>query len=94
MNEHSLGPDVQAESAYAVYETNGRIVHLHRVTVHGGADAPSSEENLARALDLARRHGHEDAELQVLEISPRDLDGGAPQQVDLATRTLKADPAD
>jgi hypothetical protein len=45
-------------------------------------------------LDLARRHGHEEAGLQVLEISPRDLEGRAPRQVDLATRALKPDAAD
>ena len=94
MNDRSQGFDATAQSAYAVYDSKtGRIVHLHRVTVHGDAAAPASDENEARALDLARRHGHE-AELQVLEVSPRDLEGRSPQQVDLASRTLKADAAD
>lgn len=92
MNESSQGLDAGAQSAYAVYDAKtGRIVHLHRVTVHGDAAAPSSDENEARALELARQH--HDAELEVLEISPQDLEGRAPQQVDLATGALKADPA-
>ena len=95
MNESSWSADVEAESAYAVYDSKtGRIVHLHQVTVHRGGEARPAEENHAQALELARRHGHTDIELEALEIPPSDLKGRVPQHVDLATRKLKPESAD
>jgi hypothetical protein len=95
MNESSWGADVEAESAYAVYDSKtGRIVHLHQVTVHRGGEAHPAEKNQAQALELARRHGHTDVELEALEISPSDLKGPVPRHVDLASRKLKTVDAD
>jgi hypothetical protein len=93
MNESSWGADVEAESVYAVYDSKtGRIVHLHKVTVHRGGEAHPAEEN--QALELARRHGHTDVELEALEVSPSDLKGRMPRHVDLATRKLKTEAAE
>jgi hypothetical protein len=93
MSEHPWDAEVEAESAYAVYDSKtGRVVHIHRLTVHRGADAPSAAESATQALELARRHGHE-GDLETVEISPADLQGHAPEHVDLATGEIKPDTA-
>jgi hypothetical protein len=94
MNE-SLWGNVEAQSAYAIYDSKtGRIVHLHLLTVLPGGETHPAEENQAQALELARRHGHTEVELEALEISPSDLKGRVPQHVDLGTRKLKTETAD
>ena len=69
----------------------GSIRHFHKVTVHRGAKPDAvADDHQAQALEHARPR-HADVELEVIEISPRELDGRAPRRVELESRSLAAD---
>jgi hypothetical protein len=84
-----LAPEIESERAYVVYDTDtGRIVHVHRTTTYCGAEARSTSQDEARALELAVRFGHCPDGLRVLAMAPRDVGLSVPQRIDLETLRL------
>jgi hypothetical protein len=85
--------EVEYERAYVVYDaTTGAIVHEHRTTTFSGAEGRSEDEDQERAVELARRMGHREADLQALPV-PADFELQACDQVDVKARRLVSDGA-
>lgn len=86
-----MNESIESKTAFAVYDSKtGQVRHLHQVTIHRGAQPRSSEESQAQALEHARQR-HPSLELEVVEVSPDELQGRGRLNVDLGTRALKAD---
>ena len=84
--------EVQAERAYVVYDRrSGEILHIHEVTAFRGAKSMSQRKEEARALELARRFGHETRDSRVLRVAPKTLNFKAVQRVSMKTRRLITD---
>jgi hypothetical protein len=87
------GMEPASEYTYVVYDQRtGTIVHVHRIATFRGAESQSPEQDHARALEMARRFGHETARLKSLRVEA--FDGRLPQRVDVrAMRLVQVEPA-
>jgi len=86
--------EVMADRLAVVYDASGRIVHIHRVTTLRGGKSRSNAEISSAALEHAQRgrYGHLAAGADVLLLEAHELKQGHTHRVDVATRTLFAEP--
>lgn len=84
--------EIESRRAYAVFDAeSGAIVHVHRITTFRGGKALPLDQHEARALEMAKRMGHETERLRVVRVDPEErMDG---QRVDLESLKLVPDPA-
>ena len=81
--------EVESERTYVVYDRNsGEIVHIHRITVHQGAEKIGETRAEARALEVAAQFGQREDKVAVLRAD--DLDLAASYVVNVKTRELTA----
>ena len=83
---------IESRDGYVLYDSDsGRIVHVHIITRFRGGEGLPSDEHEARALEMAKRMGHNVERLRVLRVEPDQLKPGR-QQVDLKNRALVEKP--
>jgi hypothetical protein len=83
--------EVESETTHVVYDAeSGAILHIHRATTFRGAERPPEHQDEERAVDLARRSGHE-GELRALPVDTREIDLRIPHRVDLDDLRLVPD---
>jgi hypothetical protein len=72
---------IAEDLTYLVYDATGHVVHIHQITSFRGAKVASAKEAEARALEMARLHGHPARDLRLLKAPP-DLDLSTPLRVE------------
>src|SRR3954447_27084532 len=86
---------VESELTYVAYDAeSGAILHIHRATTFRGAERPAELRDEERAVEWARRYGHE-GELRALPVDTDEIELRIPHRVDLDELRLVPDrPAD
>ncbi|HEY5883841.1 MAG TPA: hypothetical protein VIT88_04100 [Pyrinomonadaceae bacterium] len=83
--------EVESQAAYAVYDSeSGAIAHLHMITTFRGGEGLPVDQHEGRALEMAKRMGHDAGSLRVVKV---DRDGLKPglQRIDLKSLKLVED---
>ncbi len=84
--------EIESQSAYAVYDSeSGAIAHVHVITTFRGAEGLPVDQHEARALEMARRMGHNAERLRVVKVDRNELDQGK-HRIDVKSLSLVADP--
>jgi hypothetical protein len=91
MEQHAGDPlEIEYERAYVVYDAKtGVIVHHHQTTTFAGAEGLSEAEDEERAVELARRMGHGEEDLQALAVDA-DFEVDPCHRVDVEARRVKS----
>lgn len=77
--------EIESRAAYAVYDSqSGAIAHIHVITAFRGAKPLPADKHEARALEMAKRMGHEVERLRVVKVDHAALEHGK-QRIDLKT---------
>lgn len=83
--------EIESETAYAVYDSgSGAIAHVHVITTFRGGEALPADKQEARALEMAKRMGHDVERLRVVKVDRAALDNGK-QRIDPKSLSLVAD---
>ena len=96
-NEMTAPPEnnpfqIESRTAYAVYDSqSGAIAHIHVITAFRGAQALPEDKHEARAMEMAKRMGHNPERLRVVRVDHAALQHGT-QRIDLKSLSLVADP--
>lgn len=79
--------EVESERVFLVHDAKtGKIVHVHRVVTHRGAQSPSDDVAQKRALELAEHFGHPVKKLNVVRVD--GYKSGGTQKVDVKSGKL------
>ena len=79
--------EVESERTYVVYDrSSGEIVHIHRITVHSGAERMPDDRAELRAREVAVRFGQREDSIAILRAD--DFDFRRPQRVDVTSGRL------
>jgi hypothetical protein len=91
MEHHAGDPlEVEYQRTYVVYDaTTGVIVHHHQTTTFRGAEGRTEQEDEQRALELACRMAHREADLRALPVAA-DFELEPCHRVDVDSRCLTA----
>lgn len=94
MNSTNGAPPIIADKLAVVYDKNGVVLHIHRVTTLQGSRSRSDEEITRAALEHAKRGQHRvsSAGAEVLLIEAHELKPGHTHRVDVVGRALRAEP--
>ena len=82
--------EIESRTAYAVYDAeSGEIAHTHVITAFRGAEPLPADKHEARALEMAKRMGHDVERLRVVKVDHEELARG-PHRIDLKSLSLVA----
>lgn len=80
---------ILAEKCCIVFEAaSGKICHVHRAVTMAGASERTDKAIADRALELAKKHGAGDAQLDVIHVDPKVLETRGSYHVDVKNRAL------
>jgi len=84
----------EASTVCVIYDpADGRILHMHQVTIFPGGRNPAQPEMEARAFELAKRAGVDVSKAKALHVDPQSLTPGVPHKVDVRSRRVVDIPA-
>jgi hypothetical protein len=95
VNSTNGAPKIISDKLALVYDESGKILHIHRVTTLDGGRSRSDDEITRAALEYAKHGRYKDlvsSKANVLVVEPHEMKVGHTHRIDVASRTLRAEP--